>query len=43
MDLYTAVSTDYAKGNNNFTGTINKVEVKVGGADAAAPSAVVED
>ena len=27
MDLYTAVSTDYTKGNNNFTGTINKVTI----------------
>ena len=42
-DLYTAVTEDYARGDNNFTGTIRKVDVKVGGANATAPSAIVED
>ena len=30
-DLYTAVTEDYARGDNTFTGTIRKVDVKVGG------------
>ena len=42
-DLYTAVTDDYARGDNKFTGTIKKVDVKVSGADTAAPTAVVED
>ena len=29
MDLYTPVTTDYAKGDNKFTGTIKKVTVKL--------------
>ena len=29
MDLYSAVTTDYAKGDNQFTGTIKKVTVTV--------------
>ena len=42
-DLYTAVTDDYAKGDNNFTGIIRKVEVKVTGTDSATPTAPVED
>ncbi len=42
-DLYTAVTDDYAKGDNNFTGTIRKVDVKVSGTDSATPTAPVED
>ena len=41
-DLYTAVTEDYAKGDNTFTGTIKKVEVKVGGTDTATPTANAE-
>jgi arylsulfatase len=29
IDLYTAVTTDYPKGENQFTGTIDKVTVDV--------------
>ena len=42
-DLYTAVTDDYAKGDNNFTGMIRKVEVSVSGTDSATPTAPVED
>ena len=42
-DLYTAVTEDYARGDNNFTGTIKKIDVKVSGADTAPPTRVVED
>ena len=37
-DLYTPVTSDYAKGNNKFTGTIDKVTIdlkKMNSADAA--------
>jgi hypothetical protein len=27
VDLYTPVTSDYAKGNNKFTGKINKVTI----------------
>jgi arylsulfatase A-like enzyme len=37
MDLYTPVTSDYAQNNNKFTGTIKKIEVKVGPAGQSAP------
>ena len=40
MDLYTAVTTDYAKGDNKFTGTIKQVVISVK-SDAAKPDAGV--
>jgi hypothetical protein len=40
MDLYTPVTSDYAKGNNKFTGKIEKVTVDLKGTNAAR--AVVE-
>ena len=27
MDLYTPVTSDYSKGNNRFTGIINKITI----------------
>ncbi len=29
MDLYTPVTSDYAKGNNKFTGTIDKITIEL--------------
>jgi len=29
MDLYTLVTSDYAKGNNKFTGTIDKITIEL--------------
>ena len=37
-DLYTAVTDDYAKGDNTLNGTIKKVEVKVDGTDSTTPT-----
>ena len=35
MDLYTPVTADYAKGNNQFTGTIDKVTIDLKKMNAA--------
>jgi arylsulfatase len=40
MDLYTPVTSDYAKGNNKFTGEIDKVTVDL--KKTNAPTAAVE-
>ena len=42
MDLYTAVTDDYAKGENQFTGTIKKVIVDVKNANASPDAAKKE-
>ena len=47
-DLYTPVTSDYAKGNNKFTGTIDKVTIdlkKMNSADedAAKKAAEISD
>jgi len=45
MDLYTPVTSDYAKGNNQFTGTIDKVTIdlkKMNPADDAAAREAAE-
>ena len=44
-DLYTPVTSDYAKGNNKFTGTIDKVTIdlkKMNSADEAAAKKAAE-
>ena len=43
MDLYTPVTSDYAQNNNKFTGTIKKIEVKIGPAGQSVPPTAFVD
>jgi hypothetical protein len=43
MDLYTPVTSDYAQNNNKFSGTIKKIEGKVGAAGQSVPSTTFVD
>jgi hypothetical protein len=45
MDLYTPVTSDYAKGNNKFTGKIDKVTIdlkKTNAPDQATEKSIEE-
>lgn len=42
MDLYTPVTADYAKGNNQFTGKIDKVTIELKKTNAATEAAKKE-
>ena len=42
MDLYTPVTSDYAKGNNKFTGKIDKVTIDLKNMNALSEAAKKE-